>query len=135
MKKNTVLLTAIFAILCLSFKPNHESSAISKNCAPLLRVSKNASGTPKIYRITWYDDNNQNVGKVVNLSSGQSADVGLAIPGKSDIGVKTTGVFSYLSINSSLGTELVRDNYEGRTTDYLFTVSMSCGVTYTINMW
>ena len=131
MRKIKLFLTGISVILFFGF--NTKPKNFNNNFCPVLVTASNeASGSVKLYRVTYYNNINQNVSRVVNLSSGQSVYVDVFSPGN-EISVQTkSGAFNNVAIEADDGTVLNSLPYNSSISIYWFydVYFPSCGYYY-----
>ena len=131
MRKIKIFLTSISVILFFGFttKPKNFNNNL---CGIFVTASNEASGSVRLYRVTWYDNNNQDVSSAVNLSSGQSSYLGDFFA-SNEISVQTkSGAFNNVTIEDGTGTALYSLPYNSSISIYWFhNVSFpSCGNYY-----
>jgi len=104
-------------------------------CAAALHASNQASGSVKLYRITYYDLNGSNQSTVVNLSSGQSAYLGFAAYAN-DISVLTKGgSFNTIVIEDQNGNIAYSQPYNGSNQYFFNNANLSCFYTWYIKLY
>lgn len=126
------ILLASFLFFGFTSTPKKENKQI---CAPALYASNQATGSVKLYRVTYYDLNNSNTSSTVNLSSGQSAYIGFASY-NNEISVQTKGgAFNNVVIEDGYGNIAYSLPYVGSGIYWFYNVSLSCFTTWYIKLY
>jgi hypothetical protein len=128
MKPYKLLLTIISATLFLSFITPPKK--YKNYCGGTLIASNQSTGNAKLTRITYYNNNGENVSKALNLGYGQSTTVGLLQLVDNEISVQTKGIFNYIVFEDAYNIPIYSQAYNGSNTYWFYNLNFQCEFYY-----